>query len=53
MFFFPVANIEDSLARVRASGGIALPVLRTSNGDLAAPCDDPQGGAFALYEFAD
>jgi predicted enzyme related to lactoylglutathione lyase len=53
MFFFPVANIEDSLARVRASGGIALPVLRTSNGDLAAPCDDPQGAAFALYQFAD
>jgi predicted enzyme related to lactoylglutathione lyase len=53
MFFFPVANLEVSLARVRALGGIAPPALRTSNGDLAAPCDDPQGGAFALYQFAD
>jgi hypothetical protein len=26
--------------------------MQTSSGDLVAPCDDPQGAAFALYQFA-
>jgi hypothetical protein len=52
MFFFPVADIAASLEKVRALGGLALPPRRTKSGDLAAPCDDPQGGAFALYQFA-
>lgn len=53
LFFFRVADIEESLARVDARGGKPLTAIRTSGGDLAAPCNDPQGAAFALYQPAD
>ena len=49
-FFFAVPDIEDAAARVRALGGLVLPVVQTSTGDLAAACDDPQGAAFGLYQ---
>jgi predicted enzyme related to lactoylglutathione lyase len=49
LFFFRVADIEDSLARVRARGGNVLGPMRAWSGDLVAPCVDPQGAAFALY----
>jgi predicted enzyme related to lactoylglutathione lyase len=52
LFFFPVADIEHSLARVRAGGGIALGRMQTSSGEIVVPCDDPQGAAFALYQIA-
>jgi predicted enzyme related to lactoylglutathione lyase len=52
LFFFRVADIEDSLARVRARGGKVLGPMQTSSGDIVAACDDPQGAAFALYQFA-
>ena len=52
LFFFPVADIENSLSKVRAGGGIALGLRQTPGGDIVVPCDDPQGAAFALYQFA-
>lgn len=50
LFFFPTENMEESLARVRNSGGLTLPVMVTAEGNLAAACDDPQGAAFGLYQ---
>jgi uncharacterized protein len=50
LFFFRTDDLDVSLARVRAGGGLALPVVATARGDLVAPCDDPQGAAFGLYQ---
>jgi len=50
LFYFAVPELEAALARVRAHGGIVLHSLRTPGGDLVAPCDDPQGAGFALYQ---
>jgi predicted enzyme related to lactoylglutathione lyase len=50
LFFFGVASIEESLAKVRALGGFTLEAVRTSSGHLLAACDDPEGAAFALYQ---
>jgi hypothetical protein len=52
LFFFRVPDIESSLARVRAHGGTVVGTTQTSTGDLVAPCEDPQGGAFGLYQVA-
>ena len=49
LFFFPVADLEASLEKVRAAGGIALAPFRTSNGHRAVACDDPQRAAFGLW----
>jgi predicted enzyme related to lactoylglutathione lyase len=51
LFFFPVADIETSLAKVCALGGSTLGATQTPLHDLVAPCNDPQGAAFALYRF--
>jgi len=50
LFFFPMENLDESLARVRTSGGLTLPVVVTADGNLVATCDDPQGAAFGLYQ---
>lgn len=52
LYFFPVADIEDSQARVRAGRGTALGQTQTPTGEIVVPCEDPQGAAFALYQFA-
>jgi predicted enzyme related to lactoylglutathione lyase len=52
LFFFPTTDLDESLARVRDSGGRALPTFTTAEGSLVAPCDDPQGAAFALIQAA-
>jgi hypothetical protein len=49
LFFFRVPDLENSLARVRALGGLTLEARQTWSGALVAPCDDPQGAAFALW----
>jgi predicted enzyme related to lactoylglutathione lyase len=51
MFYFPVEDMDRTLDRVRARSGKAIGPMRLSTGDLAAACDDPQGGAFGLYQF--
>lgn len=50
LFFFPTENLDESLARVRRGGGLTRPVVVTADGHLVAPCDDPQGAAFGLYQ---
>jgi uncharacterized protein len=50
LFFFPTENLDESLARVRACGGLTMPTLVTPDGSLVAACDDPQGAAFALHQ---
>jgi uncharacterized protein len=52
LFFFPVSEIESSLARVRALGGSALEPMQTRRHDWVVPCNDSQGAAFALYQFS-
>jgi predicted enzyme related to lactoylglutathione lyase len=52
LFHFAVPSIEHSLARVHACGGNPLAPTRTARGDLVAPCEDPQGAAFSLYQSA-
>jgi predicted enzyme related to lactoylglutathione lyase len=49
LFFFRTDTLEESLARVRDLGGLTLPITTTPEGNLVAPCDDPQGAAFALF----
>ena len=51
LYFFPVAELDDKLARVRARGGQVLgsPVV-LPNGARIAPCQDPQGAAFGLFQ---
>lgn len=50
LFFFPVVDLEAALARVRAGGGTSLAPAQNANGDRFAGCDDPQSGAFGLYQ---
>lgn len=52
LFYFPVADLEASLALVRAKGGKTLAPVVLPNGDRLAPCDDPQGAAFGLFSSA-
>ena len=51
LYFFRTARLEDALIKVRTHGGFTLPIMENTRGDLVAVCDDPQGAAFALYEF--
>ena len=50
LFFFPVPDIERARSKVRELGGIALDPTRTATGQIVAPCEDPQGAAFGLYQ---
>jgi predicted enzyme related to lactoylglutathione lyase len=50
LFFFRTEDLAASLAKVQVLGGLTLPSSRTPTGDLVAPCDDPQGAAFGLYQ---
>jgi predicted enzyme related to lactoylglutathione lyase len=53
LFYFPVADIESTVVKVGAHGGrvVASPTTLPSGARLA-PCEDPQGAAFGLYESA-
>ncbi|MBZ5709895.1 VOC family protein [Nannocystis pusilla] len=51
LFYFPVADVDAALARVRAGGGRVLSgPSRTPGGARVAQCEDPQGAVFALHE---
>jgi predicted enzyme related to lactoylglutathione lyase len=50
LFFFPVADMERSLAKVCAVGGSTLGAMQTAHHELVAPCNDAQGAAFGLYQ---
>lgn len=49
LYYFPVADLDASLERVRANGGKAFTEAVLPNGHRIAACDDPQGAAFGLF----
>jgi len=52
LYFFPVADLDRSVAKARAKGGRVLNTPVLPNGDRLAPCEDPQGAAFGLIQLA-
>ncbi len=53
LYFFPVADIDGTIAKVRARGGEIIANQATlPNGDRIVPCHDPQGAAFGLCQSA-
>jgi uncharacterized protein len=51
LFFFHVPDLDDALARALSYGAHMLTPSRTATGDIVVPGDDPQGAAFALYQY--
>jgi predicted enzyme related to lactoylglutathione lyase len=47
-FFFRVRDLDAALERVRARGGLTLPIDQGPGGARLAACDDPCGAAFGL-----
>jgi predicted enzyme related to lactoylglutathione lyase len=52
LFFFPVADVEATAARVRALAGTAQEPILLPNGSCFIGCEDPQGAAFGLVRRA-
>jgi predicted enzyme related to lactoylglutathione lyase len=50
LVYFIVASLDDSLARVRESGGEVLRKPKSSSGGRFAVVRDPAGAVCALYE---
>jgi predicted enzyme related to lactoylglutathione lyase len=50
LFYFPVADVDHAVAEVVAHGGSTRGAFELPDGHRMAPCDDPQGAAFGLYE---
>jgi predicted enzyme related to lactoylglutathione lyase len=50
LYFFPVADLDGRVAKVRAKGGRVGKLAVLPNGDRIAPCGDPQGAAFGLLQ---
>jgi len=50
LFYFRVAALEPAIAAVRTGGGIIIGPTELPQGDRVAVCEDPQRGAFGLYE---
>ncbi|PCC68429.1 hypothetical protein SAMN02745121_05002 [Nannocystis exedens] len=53
LFHFAVDDLDAAIDRVRSGGGRAVgEPMRAPGGARVAPCEDPQGAAFALHEAA-
>lgn len=52
LFHFPVADVDATLARVRALGGQAFDPVELPDGSRLGACDDPQGAAFGVIGLA-
>jgi predicted enzyme related to lactoylglutathione lyase len=50
LFCFGVADLAATVDRIRTRDGHVIDTVATPDGDLVAPCEDPQGAAFALYQ---
>jgi predicted enzyme related to lactoylglutathione lyase len=50
LYYFPVADLDGSVIKVRAKGGRVGNPAVLPNGDKIAPCEDPQGAAFGLFQ---
>lgn len=51
LFCFEVARMAPALERVGRLGGQVIDPTMTPEGDLVSACEDPQGAAFALYQW--
>jgi predicted enzyme related to lactoylglutathione lyase len=53
LYFFRITDLDGTLERLRSGGGLVVtsPAV-LPNGDVVAPCQDPQGAAFGLLESA-
>lgn len=49
LYYFPVADLDASLALVSAKGGKTLAPIDLPDGNRLAACEDPQGAAFGLF----
>jgi predicted enzyme related to lactoylglutathione lyase len=52
LYHFRVPDLAAATAKVGALGGRSLQAHRTITGDHVVACDDPQGGAFGLFQAA-
>jgi len=52
LFYFPVVDIDEAAARVRALGGTAMEPFALPGGMRFMACEDPQGAAFGLAQGA-
>jgi predicted enzyme related to lactoylglutathione lyase len=52
LFYFPVADLDDTTSKVRALGGTATQPFELPGGMLLVACEDPQGAAFGLAQGA-
>ncbi len=50
LFHVAVADLAETVGRVRAAGGVVVGPTRLPGGDVVAMCEDPQRGAFALRQ---
>jgi uncharacterized protein len=50
LYYFPVDNLDTTLAKVTARGGLALPPVTLPNGDRLAACEDAQKAAFGVVQ---
>lgn len=50
LFHFPVADLQQAVANVRALGGTALDPVALPDGRRLVACEDPQGAAFGLAQ---
>lgn len=52
LYYFSVADLDATLAKVAANAGKALEPVTLPNGDRLVACDDPQGAAFGIFQRA-
>lgn len=52
LFFFAVPSLDVAVERVLSLGGAALGPMNLPDSTRVAACDDPQGAAFGLLEYA-
>ncbi|MGE0786381.1 MAG: VOC family protein [Sandaracinaceae bacterium] len=52
LYYFPVADLDARVAKVRERGGSSFEPIALPSGDRLAACQDPQGAAFGLIERA-
>lgn len=50
LYFFPVADLDDAIAKVRANGGNAMSPFVLPNGARIAAAEDPHGAAFGVLQ---
>jgi predicted enzyme related to lactoylglutathione lyase len=52
LYFLSVADLDQTVGKVRAHGGTAADPFTLPNGMRLSACEDPQGAAFGLAQVA-